>query len=97
MSDKPHVQGVPAFNLTARDKEILSQTDEEYHLQTWDDLKTIIGSSALTFSNQTEPRIEEQSPDYLQPTMPSRSSRGCRQISVDILLGLQAQKRNTAT
>ncbi|TID23338.1 hypothetical protein E2P81_ATG02911 [Venturia nashicola] len=47
MSDKFHAPGVPAFNLTARDKEVLSQTDEEYHLQTWDDLKTIIANNAL--------------------------------------------------
>lgn len=52
MSDKFDVPSVPAFNLTPRDKEILSQTDEEYHLQTWDDLKTIIGSSALNTLNQ---------------------------------------------
>lgn len=41
------VPGIPDFNLTERDKEILSQTDEEYHVQTWDDLKVIVGSEAL--------------------------------------------------
>ncbi|RDI86815.1 hypothetical protein Vi05172_g3023 [Venturia inaequalis] len=47
MPDRLDVPDVPAFNLTARDREILSQTDEEYHLQTWDDLKTIIANNAL--------------------------------------------------
>jgi hypothetical protein len=52
MTDTFEIPGVPAFNLTERDKEILSQTDEDYHLQTWDDLKAIIGSSALILPYQ---------------------------------------------
>jgi hypothetical protein len=32
----------PSFHLTDRDKEILSMTDDQYHLQTWDELKQII-------------------------------------------------------
>lgn len=47
MTDKLEIPGVPAFSLTTRDREILRQSDDEYHLQTWDDLKIIIGSSAL--------------------------------------------------
>lgn len=47
MTDKFAIPGVPVFNLTARDKEILAQADEDYHLQSWDDLKTIIGTSAF--------------------------------------------------
>ncbi|QDS69561.1 hypothetical protein FKW77_007937 [Venturia effusa] len=47
MSHNLNIPDAPAFALTARDKEILSQTDEEYHLQTWDDLKTIIANNAL--------------------------------------------------
>ena len=35
----------PPFNLTAVDREILASTDEEFHLQTWEDLKLIIGTS----------------------------------------------------
>ncbi len=31
------------FPLTDVDRWVLSQTDEEFHLQTWDDLKKIIG------------------------------------------------------
>lgn len=31
------------FPLTDVDRWVLSQTDEEFHLQTWDDLKEIIG------------------------------------------------------
>jgi hypothetical protein len=64
MTDKFNVPGVPAFNLTARDKEILSQSDEDYHLQTWDDLKSIIGSSALMY------RTKELSPDHLSQQCP---------------------------
>jgi ribosomal protein L27 len=30
------------FSLTDRDREILSMRDEDYKLQTWDDLKEII-------------------------------------------------------
>lgn len=56
MSDKFEVPGVPAFNLTARDKEILALTDEQYHLQTWDDLKTIIGTSSSASPNQAAHR-----------------------------------------
>jgi len=36
------IPGVPAFSLTDRDKQILSSTDEEHGLHTWDELKTII-------------------------------------------------------
>jgi hypothetical protein len=32
----------PVFHLTDRDKEILSMRDEDYHFQTWDELKIII-------------------------------------------------------
>lgn len=71
MSDKVDVPGVPAFNLTARDKEILSQTDEEYHLQTWDDLKTIIGSSAL--NTLLKQRTKEPSPDHHSQQCPGRT------------------------
>lgn len=31
------------FPLSHIDKWVLSQTDEEFHLQTWEDLKKIIG------------------------------------------------------
>jgi hypothetical protein len=45
------LDGIP---LTERDKAILSQTDEEYHLFTWDDLKTTIGISvAIDLSYST--------------------------------------------
>lgn len=36
----------PAFQLTDRDKAILAQTDDDYHFQTWDDVKTIIGTTS---------------------------------------------------
>jgi hypothetical protein len=45
-SDTVKMPGVPAFSLTERDLQILSQTDEEYHLLTWDELKTIICTQA---------------------------------------------------
>lgn len=35
-----------AFPLTAIDRWVLSQTDEEFHLHDWNELKDIIGRSA---------------------------------------------------
>lgn len=35
------------FPLTDIDRWVLSQTDEEFHLQTWEDLKVIIGEECL--------------------------------------------------
>ena len=35
--------GSMPFELNAMDRRILAQTDEEFHLQTWDELKRIIG------------------------------------------------------
>ncbi|KIW04737.1 hypothetical protein, variant [Verruconis gallopava] len=37
----------PVFHLTDRDKDILAMSDEDYHLQTWNDLKYIISRQAL--------------------------------------------------
>jgi hypothetical protein len=37
------------FPLTDVDRWVLSQTDEEFHLQTWQDLKKIIGKDYRTF------------------------------------------------
>jgi len=33
----------PPFYLTDVDKWVLDQTDEEFHLQDWEELRTIIG------------------------------------------------------
>lgn len=37
----------PPFHLTDVDRAVLAQTDHQFHLQTWDDLKCIIGASGL--------------------------------------------------
>lgn len=42
MADEKSEVTAPVFHLTDRDKEILSMNDEDYHLQTWDELKEII-------------------------------------------------------
>jgi hypothetical protein len=39
----------PPFPLTDIDRWVLSQTDEEFHLQTWEDLKSIIGKRSFFF------------------------------------------------
>ena len=31
------------FELNDTDRQVLAQTDEEFHLQTWEELKQIIG------------------------------------------------------
>ena len=36
------VADVPVFHLTDKDKEILAMRDEDYKLQTWDELKDLI-------------------------------------------------------
>lgn len=36
------VNNAAPFHLTDVDREVLSQTDETFHLMTWDDLKEII-------------------------------------------------------
>ena len=33
----------PAFNLTDVDRQVLAQTDDEFILHNWEDLKAIIG------------------------------------------------------
>jgi hypothetical protein len=38
------------FPLTEVDKWVLSQTDEEFHLHDWDELKEIIGKIRLSIS-----------------------------------------------
>lgn len=35
----------PPFHLTDVDRAVLAQTDDQFHLQTWTDLKCIIGAS----------------------------------------------------
>jgi hypothetical protein len=42
MGDNTFVDPPPAFFLTDKDKEILSMRDEDYKLQTWDELKELI-------------------------------------------------------
>jgi hypothetical protein len=42
------VEEPPPFNLTDIDRAVLASTDEEFHLQTWEDLKTIIGTAPPT-------------------------------------------------
>ncbi|KAF2398058.1 hypothetical protein EJ06DRAFT_532421 [Trichodelitschia bisporula] len=44
--EKSIINDVP-FERTDREKKILSQTDEEYHFLTWDDLKSIIANNDL--------------------------------------------------
>ncbi|KAK5257088.1 hypothetical protein LTR16_001650 [Cryomyces antarcticus] len=43
--------GIPSgplpFKLNAADREVLAQTDEDFHLQTWEDLKRIISENRL--------------------------------------------------
>lgn len=36
------------FNLTDLDRQILAQTDEEFHPHSWDELKQIIGKSPIS-------------------------------------------------
>ncbi|KAF2431553.1 hypothetical protein EJ08DRAFT_180166 [Tothia fuscella] len=72
MEDKYAIPGYPAFNLTERDREILSQTDEEYHLQTWDDLKEIIGNNDL----QLLTRLPSQLKKYLAWTTKTKEEYG---------------------
>jgi hypothetical protein len=40
--ETPHGEP-PPFELTDVDKWVLSQTDEEFHLHDWEELRTIIG------------------------------------------------------
>lgn len=42
------------FNLTDRDRKILSLTEEEFHPHTWDELKQIIGMSIAESLNDGE-------------------------------------------
>jgi len=42
----------PPFNLTAIDRAVLASTDEEFHLQTWEDLKIIIGTPPSSTTTQ---------------------------------------------
>jgi hypothetical protein len=42
MGENPESTEIEDIPLTDRDRKILEQTDEEYHLFTWDDLKTVI-------------------------------------------------------
>lgn len=35
----------PPFHLSVTDRQVLAQTDDEFHLHTWDDLKSIVGAS----------------------------------------------------
>ena len=38
----------PVFHLTDKDREILAMRDEDYELQTWDELKELICTSKAT-------------------------------------------------
>lgn len=44
--EKVAVEEAP-FPLTAVDRWVLSQTDEEFHLYDWEELKVIIGMASL--------------------------------------------------
>ena len=39
------------FNLTALDRQILAQTDGEFHPHSWEELKQIIGKSLMQGTN----------------------------------------------
>jgi hypothetical protein len=43
----------PPFNLTAVDRAVLASTDEEFHLQSWEDLRAIIGIYAPPTNHPT--------------------------------------------
>jgi hypothetical protein len=48
MGDKvEEVVAAPVFHLTDKDKEILAMRDEDYKLQTWEELKELICTSHL--------------------------------------------------
>lgn len=49
----------PVFHLTDRDKVILAQTDEEYHFQTWDEVKTIIGTTPQPRARSNTEMLQE--------------------------------------
>jgi hypothetical protein len=47
-----HVEDSP-FPLTDTDRWVLSQTDEEFHLHDWDELKEIIGMLYFIFHGKS--------------------------------------------
>lgn len=46
-ADLAKIEAESPFPLTDIDRWVLSQTDEEFHLQTWEDLRVIIGEAYL--------------------------------------------------
>jgi hypothetical protein len=61
----------PAFNLTEVDRQVLAQTDEEFVLHDWEDLKAIIGMFSRILSNfifiQGGKRKKRRFPLFPQP------------------------------
>jgi hypothetical protein len=47
------VEKEPPFPLTEIDKWVLSQTDEEFHLHDWDELREIIGGCNVDFAQRS--------------------------------------------
>ncbi len=53
---EPNGSGESPFPLTAVDKWILSQTDEEFKLHDWEDLRQIIGENHLEHQSHVAQR-----------------------------------------
>ncbi len=53
------------FPLTEVDKWVLSQTDEEFHLHDWDELKNIIGEDIYLCSSVSDLVSRTSFPDVL--------------------------------
>lgn len=50
------------FELTDVDRAVLASTDEAFHLHTWDDLKAIIGITAINNHTNTAIWIDASGP-----------------------------------
>lgn len=70
--EQPTEQKPTPFNLTDVDRQVLSQTDEEFVFHDWEDLKGIIGKFH-SHKTVTTDRLFSCSP-HLNPSLPKYST-----------------------
>lgn len=83
----------PVFHLTDKDKEILAMRDEDYQLQTWEELRKLICTST---SSNTE-HHEQWTDDPRQHPIPCTCSRAFPLNCANTLPGARTQNASMAT
>lgn len=62
----PSLEQTP-FSLTETDRQVLAQTDDEFVLHDWEDLKNIIGTDVISHLSPKNLQLSSPSPHVFTP------------------------------